>query len=118
MPPLDQLGRAFQEGSRGTTSCLASLLLQCDVKILTMLLTIAAVTAITYYCYSCSSLSKSGRARKEEDEEEDEEGTPVERNGGGGGGVHSLPSPAPLLPTWLGFLGGHTLQISRAEVRD
>lgn len=115
---MDQLGRAFQEGSRGTTSCLASLLLQCDVKILTMLLTIAAVTATTYYCYSCSSLSKSGRARKEEDEEEDEEGTPVERNGGGGGGVHSLPSPAPLLPTWLGFLGGHTLQISRAEVRD
>lgn len=120
MRPLEQLGRAFQEGSTATGSCLASLLLQCDVAILTMLLTITAAAAITYSCYSCSSLmmSKSRRARKEHVEEKE---AAVARNGGGsgdGGDVHSLPSPPPLLPRWLGFIGGHTLQIAREEVRD
>lgn len=113
---LDQLVRALQGDFIDRASLASSLPLQCDVAILTMILTItAAATAITYYCYSCSSLSKSSRARKE-----GEKGTAaVARNGNGGGdGVPSLPSPAPLLPRWLGFIGGHTLQIAREEVRD
>ena len=95
--PLDQLA---QEGDSGATrSGLISLLLQCDVTILTMLAIVATGT-ITYYCYSV--LSKSSRARKETD----------------GAGMPSLPSPTPVLPRWLGFIGGHTLQIARDEVRE
>ena len=31
-------------------------------------------------------------------------------------GSSSLPSPVPILPRWLGFIGGHTLQMETAKV--
>ena len=33
-----------------------------------------------------------------------------------GGGSQILPSPVPVLPRWLGFLGGHTLLINISKV--
>lgn len=32
-------------------------------------------------------------------------------------GSSALPSPMPLLPTWFGFFGGHTLRLEEGKVR-
>ncbi len=63
-------------------------------------LAIGAVSALTYYV--CWRWSEAARVRRM-----------AER---GRAGFSSLPSPVPVLPRWLGLIGGHTLQMKMTKV--
>lgn len=63
-------------------------------------LAIGVVSALTYYvCWRWSEAARVRRMAKR-----------------GRAGFSSLPSPVPLLPRWLGLIGGHTLQIKMNKV--
>lgn len=61
---------------------------------------VVVVSGLTWYV--CSRWSKAVRVRRAAES--------------GRAGSSSLPSPVPVLPTWLGFLGGHTLQMETEKV--
>jgi len=63
-------------------------------------LAVGVVSALTYYM--CWRRSEVARARRM-----------AER---GRAGFSSLPSPVPVLPRWLGLIGGHTLQMKMDKV--
>lgn len=61
---------------------------------------LAVVSIVTYYlCWRWSETSRLRRMAK-----------------GRLLGSSTLPSPIPLLPRWIPFIGGHTLQMKRREV--
>lgn len=63
-------------------------------------LMLVAVSTLTYYvCWRWSETARARRMAK-----------------GGRAGSSSLPSPAAVLPRWLPFLGGHTLQMETEKV--
>eukprot|EP00903_Cladosiphon_okamuranus_P007588 g7361.t1 len=64
------------------------------------MLTLGVVSTLTYYV--CWRWCETARARKMTE--------------GGRAGSSSLPSPIALLPRWLPFLGGHTLQMETEKL--
>lgn len=65
-------------------------------------LTLVVVSALTYYV--CWRWSETSRARR------------VAKRGRSAAGSSSLPSPVAVLPRWIPFVGGHTLQMESEKV--
>ncbi len=63
-------------------------------------LTLVVASTLTYYvCWRWSETARARRVAK-----------------GDRAGASSLPSPAAVLPRWIPFLGGHTLQLESEKV--
>ncbi|CAM9729929.1 unnamed protein product [Ectocarpus sp. 4 AP-2014] len=65
-------------------------------------LTLVVVSALTYYV--CWRWSETSRARR------------VAKRGRSAAGSSSLPSPVAVLPRWIPFVGGHTLQMESEKM--
>ncbi|CAN0578910.1 unnamed protein product, partial [Ectocarpus sp. 12 AP-2014] len=65
-------------------------------------LTLVVVSALTYYV--CWRWSETSRARR------------AARRGRSAAGSSSLPSPVAVLPRWIPFVGGHTLQMESEKM--
>ncbi|CAM9835267.1 unnamed protein product [Ectocarpus fasciculatus] len=65
-------------------------------------LTLVAVSVLTYYV--CWRWSETSRARR------------VAKRGRNAAGSSSLPSPVAVLPRWIPFVGGHTLQMESEKL--
>ncbi|CAM9461272.1 unnamed protein product [Ectocarpus fasciculatus] len=65
-------------------------------------MTLVVVSALTYYV--CWRWSESSRARR------------VAKRGRSAAGSSSLPSPVAVLPRWIPFVGGHTLQMESEKM--
>lgn len=70
---------------------------------------LVVLSAVTYYV--CWRWSENARVRRMAKKRANSSS-----GGGPGSAAAELPSPVPVLPRWLPFIGGHTLQLGTEKV--